>query len=629
MRSAVLFLVFNRPALTARVFEAIRAARPPKLYVAADGPRLGRPAEAQRCHDTRVLATAVDWPCEVTTLFRDRNLGCKRAVASALDWFFEQEPEGIVLEDDVLPNATFFSYCDELLERYRDNPRVGHIAGSNLSVDRAVAADSYSFSRYNFIWGWASWRRAWAHYDVNLSGWPAWRDAGGLEQVGSGDAGFVRRWRSALASAHRGEADTWDYQWTFACWKAGLLSAVPTRNLVENIGFGPEATHTAKKAPRYVQDNLPEDLTFPLRHPTEVERSAAGDTEIEARVFAPPPLPLWTRAARAIARRAKGAMDWGRPRRPGVSLAVTQGNACPLCASSRVSLREFLSLEEVSRSFRQRLQVRGVPEVGTLGHWECHECGLLFFSPTIEPGPGFYEQLQRYEWYYMNDKPEYALALRSIPSTGPVLEIGAGRGVFARHVGRERYVGLDTNEGAARLAAKDGTTILHETVAQHAAKHPGTYAAVVAFQVLEHVVQPAPFLADCVGALAPGGVLVIAVPNADAPGYPQVNDVLELPPHHQTHWRKRTLEHLALILGLSVLRIDEEPVSPQHAAQWARARHLATLRRALGAPTTLLDTSPAMRALERIARVTARLSPSPGTGAAGHTVVAVYQKGLA
>ncbi len=183
MQSPILLLVFNRPDTTRQVFETIRAARPPRLYVAADGPRPGRAGEAERCAEVRELTTQIDWPCELKTLFRNENLGCKIGVSSAIDWFFQNEPEGIILEDDVVPLPSFFLYCDVLLDRYRNDIRVGVISGSNLVSNHLMLEESYFFSRYNHIWGWASWRRAWDHYDVTMASWPEWRNNRGLQNI--------------------------------------------------------------------------------------------------------------------------------------------------------------------------------------------------------------------------------------------------------------------------------------------------------------------------------------------------------------------------------------------------------------------------------------------------------------
>jgi hypothetical protein len=280
----VLFLVFNRPDTTARVFEAIRAARPQRLFIAADGPRADRPDEAERCRQVREIATVVDWPCEVQTLFRQQNLGCKRAVSSAIDWFFEQVEEGIILEDDCLPDPSFFPYCSELLARYRDDPRVMAISGDNFVSAHWRPAESYYFSLFPHIWGWASWRRAWACYDVNLTDWPAQRDAGLLRRVFPSSPSSQAHWTDIFGETARGEVDTWDYQWVYAMWKHDALSCLPAVNLISNIGFGANATHTRDAEAKLA--NLPrESLTLPLKHPAVVATSTHADAWTSQHVF--------------------------------------------------------------------------------------------------------------------------------------------------------------------------------------------------------------------------------------------------------------------------------------------------------------------------------------------------------
>jgi hypothetical protein len=285
MKSAVLFLVFNRPETTQQVFEAIRAVKPARLYVAADGPRKNRQGEADRCAEVRRIATDVDWPCVLSTLFRDENLGCKVGVSSGIDWFFDNEEEGIILEDDVLPVPSFFSYCDELLERYRFDDRVGMISGCNLISSRYTPNESYLFSRINHIWGWASWRRVWQNYDVAMKSWPEWRDQNGLADFSEGDIYFESYWRDKFELTHSGQVDTWDYQWTYTCWRLGALTALPIYNQTRNLGFGADATHTVTEVPSYVVASVPQPLEFPLDHPSEVYRDKNADVLIDTEVF--------------------------------------------------------------------------------------------------------------------------------------------------------------------------------------------------------------------------------------------------------------------------------------------------------------------------------------------------------
>lgn len=306
MRSAVLFLVFNRPSTTAQVFEALRRARPPRLYVAADGPRAGRDGEAERCAEVRRIATAVDWPCEVRTLFRKANLGCKQGVSQGISWFFEQEPEGIVLEDDVLPLPGFFPYCDELLERWRDDEQVASVSGCCLVADKYRAPHSYFFSRQDHVWGWAGWRRSWRHYDVAMRGWPEWDRSGGLLRQLGGDRCAADYWRAVFDRAWRGEIDTWDYQWKYACWSHGMVHALPRHNLTQNLGLGPGATHTGK-VPSYVVRNPPRELERPLRHPPDAARDEAADRLIRRHVTGLTTLRCLKRSLRRLLRRAGAA----------------------------------------------------------------------------------------------------------------------------------------------------------------------------------------------------------------------------------------------------------------------------------------------------------------------------------
>lgn len=277
MKSPVLFLPFNRPNVTRRVFEVIRAARPPRLYVAADGPREGHPTDVERCAEARRIATDVDWPCTVKTLFSPVNLGCRLGPIAGIDWLFKNEEEGIILEDDVLPLPGFFDYCDILLDRYRHDERVGVISGYNPVSGYFKPRDSYFFSTHMFMWGWATWRRAWGCYDSELRMWPAWRDQGGLRLVSGCSKPFERKYRRLLNRSFEGGVDWWDYQWVFTCWYHQMVGALPARNQIHYLGFGEEATHTLGQSPAYLVKSAPQALEFPLSHPQHVSRRADAD----------------------------------------------------------------------------------------------------------------------------------------------------------------------------------------------------------------------------------------------------------------------------------------------------------------------------------------------------------------
>ena len=262
-------------------FAKVREARPARLYLAVDGARAGR-GEESRVERVRAFATQVDWPCDVKTLFQTKNLGCKLAVSAAIDWFFEHEIQGIILEDDCVPDASFFPYCDELLDRYSADTSVAQICGSNF-VGPPRDGASYFASNYADIWGWATWRRAWTARDAHMVRWPEWRDGGGLAKMCGSSPGVVDYWTKVFDACWRGEIDTWDYQWMFSCWHDGLISMQPAEMLIFNIGFGPDATHTGADIPNYVTASG--SLSFPLHHPTRLRPSPQRERQIARRRY--------------------------------------------------------------------------------------------------------------------------------------------------------------------------------------------------------------------------------------------------------------------------------------------------------------------------------------------------------
>ena len=282
LETPVALLIFNRPAETARVFEAIRPLRPKRLLVVADGPRDGVPGDVEACAAARAVIDKIDWPCHLQTDYSAQNLGCRRRVSSGLDWVFSEAEEAIILEDDCLPDPSFFPYCEELLARYRDDPRVMVISGSNFFRRYRPTEDSYYASRYSLIWGWASWRKTWQeHYDVDIARWPELRDQGWLKTFLTPLE--VLYWARIFDQIRDGR-DTWDYSLVFACWLNDGLSLHPGRNLVSNIGWQANATSTTD--PESVLANLPRHrMAFPLRHPAKLERHAEADHRLEHLTF--------------------------------------------------------------------------------------------------------------------------------------------------------------------------------------------------------------------------------------------------------------------------------------------------------------------------------------------------------
>ena len=247
LTTPVLFLIFNRPDTTQKVFDAIKKAKTKQLFVAADGPRENKEGEKEKCEQARKIIEQVDWDCKVKTLFRDKNLGCKVAVSSAIDWFFKNVKEGIILEDDCLPSQSFFWFCRELLEHYRDDTRIMIISGDNFQFDRKRGDGSYYFSKYPHRWGWATWRRVWKHYDVNMKNFEEFKKEAQINNVFNIKQ-QQKYWTKIFQIVYEGKIDTWDYQWAYSCFINNGLCIMPNVNLVSNIGFGLDSTHTKDKS---------------------------------------------------------------------------------------------------------------------------------------------------------------------------------------------------------------------------------------------------------------------------------------------------------------------------------------------------------------------------------------------
>jgi len=274
LQTAVLFMVFNRPDTTELVFDKIRQAKPPRLYIAADGPRGEHEDEEEKVAKVREIATRINWPCEVKTLFREKNLGCKKAVSESITWFFEHEEQGIILEDDCLPHLNFFTFCETLLDRYAEDTKVSVITGNNFQNGCWRGDASYYYSKYTMCWGWATWRRTWQHYQGDLTFWPNWRRSNSwLKQTPNKNE--RRYWERLFEKIRAGQIDTWDIPWIASVWYYGGLTATPNMNLVSNIGFREDATHTISKNSKF--SKMPVKNLGMLKHPRIVERNVEAD----------------------------------------------------------------------------------------------------------------------------------------------------------------------------------------------------------------------------------------------------------------------------------------------------------------------------------------------------------------
>lgn len=277
----ILFIVFNRPGHAAATLEAICEAKPPRLYVACDGPRLDREGEAALVAECRTLFDQVTWDCEVRTLFRDTNLGSASAIPEAIDWFFDHETAGIILEDDCWPAQDFFPFCATLLEKYSGDPMIGWINGCNYGFTDQVDSD-YLFTNYPTSWGWASWREVWQAHNRDMRDWSGRVSA---DAPGPGcNSSLVHRifWKSTFNWAFR--FPNWDYRIVHTFMVTKKLACMPAANLIRNHGFGADATHT-----RNLNDPLARlttgEISFPLRAPDARIASEAGNSHLESHLY--------------------------------------------------------------------------------------------------------------------------------------------------------------------------------------------------------------------------------------------------------------------------------------------------------------------------------------------------------
>ncbi len=281
LNTPVLFLIFNRPDTTRRVFDEIKKAKPKQLFVVADGPR--NEEEREKCDAARAVIEQVDWDCEVKKNYSDKNLGCKVRVSSGIDWFFENVEQGIILEDDCLPSQSFFRFCEELLEKYKNDERIMHITGDNFQFGKKRGKAHYFFSIYNHCWGWATWKRAWQHFDVKMRGFSEFKQKNKLKNV------FAKKneqehWVDIFQRVYDGKINSWAYIWTYICWSQDGLTCTPNINLVSNIGFDERATHTTNKNNK-VSHLIAQEIQFPLAHPKIIKANKKADEYTSKNIF--------------------------------------------------------------------------------------------------------------------------------------------------------------------------------------------------------------------------------------------------------------------------------------------------------------------------------------------------------
>jgi hypothetical protein len=305
MTPPILFIIFNKREETKRVFNVIRSQQPKRLFIAADGPRLEKEGEAEKCQYVRDWVLGhIDWECEAKTRFLDQNVGCGRGPSDAISWFFEDVNEGIILEDDCLPNDSFFEFSAVLLDRYRNNEQISMISGNNFQqVQPMLLSEDYYFSVFPSSNGWATWKRSWQGFDYHISSWPR-VDKRKLAKFLFKDKRYSHWWISFFDRFYNLKPnDSWDYQFHYQCMIRNQLAIIPKANLVKNIGYGPDATHSQNPDSYFA--NVPtHEFVFPLKHPDQIVRNYDADLFIQTMLFGSVEVPGTFKKIKRLVKRA-------------------------------------------------------------------------------------------------------------------------------------------------------------------------------------------------------------------------------------------------------------------------------------------------------------------------------------
>lgn len=527
----ILFLIFNRLDTTKKVVAILREIKPSNIYIAADGARLNNKGEQEKCSAVReYVLNNIDWECKVKTLFRAHNLGCGKAVSKAISWFFENVDQGIILEDDCLPNLSFFSFCQTLLSVYKDNHRIMHIGGHSIGTFKEKDDEDYFFSAYNHIWGWATWRRAWNKYTFSMTGLDTFISSKKLEQYFRSKI-EIEYWTNVLRDAKR--IDTWDFQWTYSVWNNNGISILPTKNLVQNIGFGDDATHTKTIDTILINPKLG-DLCGELLHPCKIEINFKKDRQMTEAIFGLP------------------------------------ATLCPITNDGNLTIIKDFSTDLIYKKYLEDFSIdikylfQGKGKIFLL---LSEDSKYEFFYPKIEGDSSFYSKLQEFDWYYIPWKWEHEQVLKYLKNEMKILEIGSGSGGFLTNIIKRNStlecLGLELNESAIDAAKQSGLKLLAESIQDHAEKNPNKYDIVCSFQVLEHVFDIQSFISSNVKTTKQNGLIVFSVPNNNSFLRDDFN-ILNIPPHHVGLWKEESLRNLEKYFDITLEEILFEPLQKYH-----------------------------------------------------------------
>jgi hypothetical protein len=281
MKKPVVFAFYNRPQLMLEAFEAIRAYKPDKLFLIADGPKASAHEDVLKCQEARQIVDTVDWQCEIHRLYSRENIGLKKRISSGLDWVFTNTDAAIVLEDDCVAHGDFFRFCEAMLDHYTNESKVMCITGNNFQNGRIYGRASYYFSKYPHCWGWATWARAWRHFDQSISFWPEYRQSRELRDLNK-QPSELQYWSNIFDDVYSGKRNSWAFPWTASVWHAGGVTVTPQVNLVVNIGFGAAATHTTSS---HAEKQQAGPIAFPLVHENELKVDEKADLFVFHNVF--------------------------------------------------------------------------------------------------------------------------------------------------------------------------------------------------------------------------------------------------------------------------------------------------------------------------------------------------------
>lgn len=294
----LLIIIYNRPHNFQKLINTLKKIKPKNIYIACDGPK-SNVMDKHNVALTREKIKFIDWSCKVTTLFQKKNLGCKKGVITAIDWFFDNNEMGVILEDDCIPNDNFFKFCYELLNMYKNNHNIASIGGQHFMGNKHLIEESYFFSRHFHCWGWATWARSWNNFDPTMAKWKKFGSFTWLYKLCNKNLIFTYYWYKIFNDCYKNKIDSWAYRFLFYIISEKKLTILPSKNLVKNIGFGKSSTHTSQG--NYYTENLElETMKFPLLHQTIFKPDVISDSWTDINIFE---ITIWKIIKAAILRR--------------------------------------------------------------------------------------------------------------------------------------------------------------------------------------------------------------------------------------------------------------------------------------------------------------------------------------